>query len=52
MVRTYLDGTSIIDMADREGVPVGTMRARFGRAAQQLRGRAPHIRRVLKEAVS
>jgi RNA polymerase sigma factor (sigma-70 family) len=52
MVRTYLDGTSIIDMADREGIPLGTMRARFGKAAQQLRGRAPHIRRVLKEAAS
>jgi RNA polymerase sigma factor (sigma-70 family) len=52
MVRAYLEGVSIIDMAERQNVPVGTMRARFERATRLLRGRAPHIRRVLKEAAS
>jgi RNA polymerase sigma factor (sigma-70 family) len=52
MLRSYLDGVSIIDMADWQGIPVGTMRARFQKAAQQLRGRAPHVRRMLKEADS
>jgi RNA polymerase sigma factor (sigma-70 family) len=50
MVRAYLEGASIIDMAEREGIPVGTMRQRFEKATQLLRGRAPHIRLVLKEA--
>jgi RNA polymerase sigma factor (sigma-70 family) len=52
MLRSYLDGASIIDMADGRGIPVGTMRLRFQKAAQQLRGRAPHVRRMLREADS
>lgn len=50
MLCTYMEGVSIIDMADREGIPVGTMRTRFDKAVRLLRGRAPHIRRVLREA--
>jgi hypothetical protein len=45
-----MDGVSIIEMADREGVAVGTMRTRFEKAVRLVRGRAPHIRRVLREA--
>jgi RNA polymerase sigma factor (sigma-70 family) len=52
MLRSYLEGASIIDMAEREGIPVGTMRVRFDKAARLLRGRAPHIRRVLRGADS
>jgi RNA polymerase sigma factor (sigma-70 family) len=52
MVRSYLLGTSLTEMAERQGIPMGTMRARFERAARLLRGRAPHIRRVLREAGS
>jgi RNA polymerase sigma factor (sigma-70 family) len=50
MVHSYLLGASLSEMAHREGVPEGTMRARFERAARVLRGRAPHIRRALREA--
>lgn len=50
MVRSYLLGTSLREMADRQGIPEGTMRARFERTARLLRGRAPHIRRALSEA--
>jgi RNA polymerase sigma factor (sigma-70 family) len=52
MVRAFAEGTSILDLAHREGVPVGTMRARFDKAARLLRGRAPHIRHLLVEAAS
>jgi RNA polymerase sigma factor (sigma-70 family) len=52
MVRAFMDGTSLNDMADREGIPIGTIRTRFEKAARLLRGRAPHIRRVLLEADS
>jgi RNA polymerase sigma factor (sigma-70 family) len=50
MLRAYMEGVSITDMAAREGVAVGTMRRRFDKATQLLRGRAPHIRRVLRDA--
>jgi RNA polymerase sigma factor (sigma-70 family) len=50
MLLAYMDGVSIHEMADREGVAVGTMRTRFEKAARLVRGRAPHIRRVLQEA--
>jgi DNA-directed RNA polymerase specialized sigma24 family protein len=52
MVRSYMEGVSITDMADREGIPVGTMRTRFDKAVRLLRGHAPQIRRVLIEAES
>jgi RNA polymerase sigma factor (sigma-70 family) len=52
VVRTFLEGASITDIAGRQGIPVGTTRARFEKAARVLRGRAPHIRRVLREAAS
>jgi DNA-directed RNA polymerase specialized sigma24 family protein len=52
MVRAYLDGMSIVEMAERQGIPVGTMRARFDKAVRLLRGRAPHIRRALRETDS
>jgi RNA polymerase sigma factor (sigma-70 family) len=50
MLRGYMEGASIVDLANREGIPVGTMQTRFDKATRLLRGRAPHIRRVLREA--
>ena len=50
MLRAYMEGVSISDMAAREGIAVGTMRTRFDKATRLLRGRAPHIRRMLIDA--
>ena len=47
VLRAYMAGFSVREIAEREAVPLGTMRTRFQRLARELRGKAPHIRRVL-----
>ena len=48
-IRAYMDGASVRELAESEGVPEGTMRVRFEKATRLLRGRAPHMRRLLRE---
>jgi len=47
VLRAYMAGFSVREIAEREDVPLGTMRSRLQRIARELRGKAPHIRRVL-----
>jgi RNA polymerase sigma factor (sigma-70 family) len=47
LIRSYMDGSSIPEIAQAEGVPIPTMRDRFRKIARTLRGRAPHLRRIL-----
>lgn len=45
----YMHGASLREIADEEGVALGTMRVRFQKAARVLRGKTPHLRRLLRD---
>jgi RNA polymerase sigma factor (sigma-70 family) len=45
----YMHGSSLREIADEEGVALGTMRVRFQKAARALRGKTPHLRHLLRE---
>lgn len=47
LIRAYIEGSSISEIAQAEGVSAPTMRHRFQKIARTLRGRAPHLRRIL-----
>jgi RNA polymerase sigma factor (sigma-70 family) len=43
----YMEGASLAEIAEEEGIAVGTMQVRFGKLTRQLRARAPELRRIL-----
>jgi RNA polymerase sigma factor (sigma-70 family) len=45
----YMEGCSLREIADDEGIALGTLRVRFQKATRTLRGRTPHLRRLLRE---
>lgn len=45
----YMHGSSLREIAEEEGVALGTMRVRFQKAVRILRGKTPHLRRLLRE---
>jgi RNA polymerase sigma factor (sigma-70 family) len=42
----YMDGSSLTEIARREGVPPGSVRSRFDRLVRRLRGRCSPVRRM------
>jgi len=46
LLRAYMDGSSLAEIARRGGVPPGTVRARFDRLLRRLRGRRSPVRRM------
>lgn len=46
LLRAYMSGSSLPEIARREGLPTGTVRARFDRVTRSLRGRASPMRRM------
>ncbi|MCZ6464552.1 MAG: sigma-70 family RNA polymerase sigma factor [Proteobacteria bacterium] len=49
LVRAYMEGDSIKEIALAEGIPIGTLRVRFRKSARLLRAKAPEMRRMLLE---
>lgn len=45
LLRAYMGGSSLAEIARREGVPPGTVHVRFARLARRLRGRNSPLRR-------
>jgi RNA polymerase sigma factor (sigma-70 family) len=46
LLHAYMSGSSLPEIARREGLPIGTVRARFDRVTRSLRGRASPMRRM------
>jgi RNA polymerase sigma factor (sigma-70 family) len=49
LLRAYMDGQSVKEIAEEEGVPLGTMRVRFRKLTRRVRAHAPDMRRMLLE---
>lgn len=47
MLRAYMDGDSLSEIARAHGVSSGTMQARFDKLARRVRAGAPTLRRIL-----
>jgi RNA polymerase sigma factor (sigma-70 family) len=47
VLQAYMEGASLSEIARDEGIPIGTMQGRFRKLTQNLRSRAPELRRVL-----
>jgi RNA polymerase sigma factor (sigma-70 family) len=50
ILRAYMDGASVAEIAEEEGVATGTMQVRFGKLTRQVRARAPELRRILLDS--
>lgn len=46
LLRAYMDGSNLNEIARRERLPLGTVRVRFERLARRLRGRGSPLRRL------
>lgn len=46
LLRAYMDGSNLNEIARRQRVPPGTVRVRFARLARRLRGRGSPLRRL------
>jgi RNA polymerase sigma factor (sigma-70 family) len=46
LLRAYMGGSSLMEIARRKHVPAGTVRVRFDRLARRLRGRGSPLRRL------
>ena len=47
-LRLYMEGSSLREIADEEGLALGTLRVRFQKATRTLRGRTPQLRQLLR----
>jgi len=47
MLEAWMGGESLREIADREGVALGTLRTRFGRSLRRLRARTAELRRAV-----
>ena len=47
VMRAYMEGASLSEIARSEGVSAGTMQVRFQKLTRRLRARAPMLRRIL-----
>ena len=52
VLRAYMEGDSLSEIARARGVSAGTMQARFDKLARRLRAGAPRLRRILLDAES
>ncbi|MBW2229171.1 MAG: sigma-70 family RNA polymerase sigma factor [Deltaproteobacteria bacterium] len=50
VVLAYMEGASIGEIARDEGVPTGTLQARFRKLTRRLRAKFPELRRILLDA--
>ncbi len=50
VVRAYMEGDSLSEIARARGVSAGTMQARFEKLARRLRAGSPALRRILLDA--
>jgi DNA-directed RNA polymerase specialized sigma24 family protein len=49
MMRAYMEGSSLTEIARAEGIALGTANDRFRKLARKLKARAPELRRILLE---
>jgi len=49
MMRAYMEGSSLTEIAKAEGIALGTANDRFRKLARKLKARAPELRRILLE---
>lgn len=47
VVHAYMEGASLCEIAREQGVPAGTLQARFRKLTRRLRASAPELRRIL-----
>jgi RNA polymerase sigma factor (sigma-70 family) len=47
MMRAYMEGSSLTEIARAEGIALGTANDRFRKLARKLKARAPELRRIL-----